>query len=138
MKQRKWARVTALSIATMAWAAADGLRAQESEITRFSVDGGAARSAGGFFELSGTAGQPDAAALSGGRFSMAGGFWFGQAATDCNTDGGVDQFDYAAFEACLSGPGGGWPAPHCACFDLEADGDVDLLDWVVLQISYSG
>ena len=32
-------------------------------------------SAGGSFSLNGTIGQPDAGAMSGGNFSLAGGFW---------------------------------------------------------------
>jgi hypothetical protein len=40
----------------------------------YTIDGGAASSHGGDFALSGTVGQPDAGALSGGVFTLAGGF----------------------------------------------------------------
>ena len=48
------------------------------EIPWFTVDsGGATTSAGGDFTLGGTAGQPDAGALSGGGYALSGGFWPG-------------------------------------------------------------
>ena len=45
------------------------------EIPWYTVDGGASVSQGGDYSLSGTIGQHDAGFLSGGEFSMAGGFW---------------------------------------------------------------
>jgi hypothetical protein len=39
------------------------------------VDGGGGASTGGVFSVSGTVGQPDAGALSGGQFTLLGGFW---------------------------------------------------------------
>jgi hypothetical protein len=41
------------------------------------IDGGGGRSAAGALVLSGTAGQPDAGAMSGGSYALAGGFWHG-------------------------------------------------------------
>ena len=43
----------------------------------WTVDGGGGESAGGGFSLSGSAGQPDAGALSGSDFELTGGFWHG-------------------------------------------------------------
>jgi hypothetical protein len=45
----------------------------------WTVDGGGGTSQGGDFSLSGTAGQPDTAALQGGDFTLQGGFWAGAA-----------------------------------------------------------
>jgi hypothetical protein len=42
------------------------------------VDGGGT-STGGVYTLSGTAGQPDAGVLSGGEYTLGGGFWRGGA-----------------------------------------------------------
>ena len=39
------------------------------------VDGGGGTSTGGVFTVSGTIGQPDAGAMSGGDYSLTGGFW---------------------------------------------------------------
>ena len=109
------------------------------EINRFTIDGGGDMfSVGGGFELSGTIGQPDAGILSGGGLTLAGGFWFGQSLCDCNEDGVVNLLDYSDFAACASGPDGGLVAPSCACFDLDADQDVDLVDYCEFQRLFSG
>ena len=109
------------------------------ELSRSTIDGGGIMfSTGGDFELSGTTGQPDAGVMSNGSFALTGGFWFQQVPGDCNGDGGVDLFDYATFEACMSGPDGGLSEPACVCFDLDVDGDVDLQDACEFQRAFSG
>ncbi len=47
------------------------------DLTWNTVDGGGGKSTGGTFEVTGTIGQPDAstAAMTGGNFSLSGGFW---------------------------------------------------------------
>ncbi len=48
------------------------------DLTWSTIDGGGGNSAGGGYQLAGTLGQPDAgAALSGGVYSLSGGFWGG-------------------------------------------------------------
>jgi hypothetical protein len=49
--------------------------AQGYEVGWFTVDGGGGASSGGEFSISGTIGQPDAGLLSGGGFTIEGGFW---------------------------------------------------------------
>lgn len=51
--------------------------AQTFSIDWHTIDGGGGTSTGGVFAVSGTAGQPDAnsQALTGGTFSLTGGFW---------------------------------------------------------------
>ncbi|GAB4404019.1 MAG: hypothetical protein Kow00123_15620 [Anaerolineales bacterium] len=50
------------------------------EISWYTVDGGGhAFSTGGGYSLGGTVGQPDAGALSGGAYTLLGGFWGGWA-----------------------------------------------------------
>ena len=51
------------------------VRAQQFAIDWFTVDGGGGTSTGGVFSVSGTIGQPDAGKMSGGNFSVDGGFW---------------------------------------------------------------
>jgi hypothetical protein len=52
------------------------------DLTWNTVDGGGATwSEGGGYALGGTVGQPDAGVLSGGGYTLAGGFWGGGAAT---------------------------------------------------------
>lgn len=51
--------------------------AQNYAIDWFTIDGGGGTSTGGVYVVSGTIGQPDAGTLSGGSYSLAGGFWSG-------------------------------------------------------------
>jgi len=53
---------------------------------------------------------------------------------DCSVDGDVDLNDYADFESCLAGPGGGLAA-GCGCADLDCDNDVDLADFAGFQVA---
>src|ERR1700692_3967957 len=50
---------------------------QSYSIDWFTIDGGGGTSSGGAYTLSGTIGQPDAGQLSGGNFTLDGGFWGG-------------------------------------------------------------
>lgn len=45
------------------------------DLASWTSDGGGGTSRGGGWTLSGTAGQPDAGTLSGGRWQLEGGFW---------------------------------------------------------------
>ena len=114
--------------------------AGEFEMIRWTIDGGGmVQAAGGNFELSGTAGQPDAGVVaSGGEFALTSGFWFRQAEGDCNCDSAVNLFDFGAFTDCLTGPGGGLIEPGCICFDLDRDEDVDLDDFLAFQFAFTG
>ena len=49
--------------------------AQNFSIDWFTIDGGGGTSTGGVFSVSGTIGQPDAGRMSGGNFTLEGGFW---------------------------------------------------------------
>ena len=51
--------------------------AQSYSIDWFSIDCGGGPSTGGGYTLSGTLGQPDAGTLSGGSYTLEGGFWPG-------------------------------------------------------------
>lgn len=54
---------------------------------------------------------------------------------DCDLDGDVDLYDYGCFQECF----GQNPLPmDCEKFDYEPDSDVDLDDFVLFQLSYSG
>jgi hypothetical protein len=58
-------------VATMALAA----RAQNYSLDWYSIDGGGGASTGGVYTVSGTIGQPDAGHMSGGNYTVDGGFW---------------------------------------------------------------
>jgi hypothetical protein len=49
--------------------------AQSYSIDWFTIDGGGGTSTGGVYSVSGTIGQPDAGHMSGGNYSIDGGFW---------------------------------------------------------------
>lgn len=51
------------------------VRAQSYSLDWFTIDGGGGTSTGGVYSVSGTIGQPDAGHMSGGAFSLDGGFW---------------------------------------------------------------
>ncbi|MHC4695320.1 MAG: hypothetical protein ACYTFA_01105 [Planctomycetota bacterium] len=133
--RRKWtiAAVTLLLPAGLVVALDD------FEISRWTIDGGGELfTTGGDYELSGTVGQPDAGAITGGAFELTGGLWFPLATGDCNSDGGVNAFDYSDFGPCLSGPGAGLLMLDCDCFDIDNDEDVDLSDVAQFQRSFTG
>jgi hypothetical protein len=49
----------------------------------------------------------------------------------------LDESNYPCFAACLAGPGRAVPS-SCAGFDLDADDDIDLLDFASFQATLSG
>jgi hypothetical protein len=57
-------------------------------------------------------------------------------AGDCDVNWSVDLADYAGLATCLSGPGVGVDAA-CGCPDLDTDGDVDLRDFGLFQVSFT-
>lgn len=62
------------------------VHAQSYSIDWFTLDGGGGTSTGGVYSVSGTIGQLDAGTLSGGTFTLEGGFWLG--VTQVNVPGG--------------------------------------------------
>lgn len=56
---------------------------------------------------------------------------------DADKDGDVDQADFAVFQKCYSGPGGGM-YPGCLCFDRGRDNDVDPDDLAAFNACASG
>ncbi len=116
------------------------------EIPWFTVDGGGAvATAGGGYELSGTIGQPDAGVMSGGSYTLRGGFWVGGGAPpaacgcgDVDQSGFVDLLDFTTLATCF---GLQAPAPGCAaevffCADLNGDGAVNLLDFSLFSNAF--
>ncbi len=49
--------------------------AQQYAIDWFTINGGGGTSTGGLYTVTGTVGQPDAGVMSGGPYSLTGGFW---------------------------------------------------------------
>lgn len=61
----------ALGFVAVAFAAS----AQNFSIDWYTIDGGGGTSTGGIYSVTGTIGQPDAGIMSGGSYSLLGGFW---------------------------------------------------------------
>ena len=126
----------ALSVAVLSSAQLGQTRADEFEISRWTIDGGGVmESKGGEFELSGTIGQPDTGILKSYEFTLTGGFWFEQPPGDCNSDGWANLYDYSDLAWCLTGPEGELKT-NCDCFDVDNDDDVDLLDAAQFQSAF--
>lgn len=83
-RQRRLALVLVVLLAT-AILGEGGVVAQTGggyDLTWSTIDGGGGSSAGGGYQLIGTLGQPDAGpTLSGGGYSLSGGFWGGVSIT---------------------------------------------------------
>ncbi|MFM9997040.1 MAG: hypothetical protein ACKVU4_14715 [Phycisphaerales bacterium] len=66
------------------------------------IDGGGGVSTGGGFSLHATIAQPDAGAMAGGAFELAGGFWAGGGPPpcypDCNGSGSLSVADFGCFQ----------------------------------------
>ncbi len=123
-------RLALLTGAVMILALAPSAIAQDFAIDWYTVDGGGGFSAGGDFELEGTAGQPDAGILTGGNFELSGGFWAGavpQCAClgDMNADGDRNGADISAFVGCVIQGG------SCVCADVNGMNGVTLADVTV-------
>jgi hypothetical protein len=125
MNRRTWI-TSCVGILTL-WLLADVLVVADLAVEWYTVDGGGvAQSTGGDFELSGTIGQPDAGLMSGGSYTLSGGFWAVPPCwclADLNQDGFRDGRDVQAFLDCY------WSLnPGCGCADVEPDGELDSAD----------
>ena len=128
----RWMTLSAACAVLCSFVAAD-----EFDLSWHTVDGGGMTfSSGGGFELSGTIGQPDAGVLTGSGFGLTGGFWFETPPGDCDFDGITNLTEFGDFMDCTTGPTGSVDA-SCACFDLDGDSDVDLLDFGRFQASFN-
>lgn len=68
MKALRWLLPLALIAPALA-------QAQSFAVDWFTIDSGGGTSSGGTYSLSGTIGQPDAGRLTGGSYTLEGGFW---------------------------------------------------------------
>jgi hypothetical protein len=89
------------SVALTATTAA-GQMGPNLDLSWSTIDGGGGTSSGGTFTLTGTIGQPDAGAMAGGVFQIAGGFLGGGGPPpcypDCNASGTLNIADFGCFQ----------------------------------------
>ena len=63
--------------------------------------------------------------------------WFSPVPRPCDADNDLDLADFATFQACFTGAGGGLTA-GCDCTDVDGDGDVDLADAAIFNAFFAG
>lgn len=124
---RSSARVAA--IAVLAVAALGGASASATfDLSWYTIDGGGAMfSTGGSYSLGGTIGQHDAGVMSGGSYTLVGGFWALPTSPalcpgDMNCDGVVNFDDIDLFVEALQGLPS-WPYPNCPWLNGDVNGD---------------
>ncbi|CUU11145.1 hypothetical protein GBSOP10_109946 [Armatimonadetes bacterium GBS] len=105
------------------------------DLSWWTIDGGGITFAtGGSFNMGGTVGQPDASnALTGGTYSLTGGFWFAPACIPTNGDadgsGCVDDADLLTVLFAFGATGAN-PA------DVNCDATVDDADLLVVLFNF--
>jgi hypothetical protein len=104
------------------------------DLSWWTIDGGGVTFAtGGTFNLGGTAGQPDASsALTGGAFSLTGGFWF----TPCILSNGDVDGNGCVDDADLLQVLFNFGATGLNPADLNCDGTVDDADLLTVLFNF--
>jgi hypothetical protein len=127
-------KLKAMTIAVLATILSARAIAQPYAITWSTVDGGGIMfSNGGPYQLGATAGQPDAGPssgpMTGGSYSLVGGFWLPASTCTClgdmNADGLKDGRDLQQFVDCVTLGG------DCACGNVDGLAGVTLNDVAV-------
>jgi hypothetical protein len=96
---------------------------QSYSIDWFTIDGGGGTSTGGVYSVSGTIGQPDAGTMSGGPYTLEGGFW--GVAVAIQTEG-------APLLTIIKGAGSviiSWPSPSTG-FVLQENMALGNTNWM--------
>ena len=99
------------------------------------IDGGGGESSAGDVVIAGTIGQPDAGGMSGGTFTLAGGFWsIGGDATPCPADiDGSGEVDFSDLLAILAAWG---PCGETCPEDIDGSGDVGFSDLLAVLAAW--
>jgi len=123
----------ALLLAGVLWCfGSASLQAQNHSIDWFTMDGGGGTSTGGVYSVSGTIGQPDANAppLTGGNFSLIGGFWSLLAVQTPGAPLLTIRLTSANTALVL------WPSPSTG-FTLQQNTDLNTANWVAASETVS-
>ena len=114
---------TGLTIAFLLLLAVSAAQAQSYSIDWFTIDGGGGTSTGGVFSVSGTIGQPDAGHMSGGNFTLDGGFWGIVAAVQTPGAPLLRVFRTTTNTVVVA-----WPDPSTG-FSLQQESDLKNPNW---------
>jgi len=110
----------------------NAVRAQSYSIDWSTIDGGGGVSTGGVYQVSGTIGQPDAgAAMTGGSYSVTGGFWSLIAAVQTPGAPLLTITLTHTNTAVVS-----WPSPSTG-FALQQNSSVGTTNWTEVGLSPS-
>ena len=100
-------------------------QSQTFSIDWFSIDGGSGTSTGGVYSVSGTIGQTDAGRMSGGNFTLDGGFW---AIVAVQTPGGPAL---RVTRTTTNTVVVAWPAPSTG-FSLQQNSSAASTNWTAV------
>jgi hypothetical protein len=98
--------------------------AQSYSIDWFTVDGGGGTSTGGMYVVSGTAGQADGGTMSGGGYSLVGGFWGIISAVQTQGAPLLKIYLAGGNSAVIS-----WPSPSMG-FALQQNANLSTANWL--------
>lgn len=107
----------------LAWIFSVSAKAQNYSIDFFSIDGGGGISTGGSYSLVGTIGQPDAGKLTGGNYTLDGGFLSGIVLVQA-TGAPLLSIQLSTTNAIIS-----WQADISTGFVLEESTSLDANSW---------
>jgi hypothetical protein len=101
-----------------------GLLNAQYSVDWSTIDGGGGTSTGGVFTVSGTVGQPDAGAMSGGLYTLQGGFWGVIAAVPTPGAPGLSIFRATTNSVAVS-----WPSPSTGWMLQQNTNGVSSVNW---------
>ena len=122
--------ISLLILLTLTWTAL-AQTGGDYDLSWSTVDGGGRGSIGGSYTLMGTAGQPDAGVLSGGDYTLQGGFQRCAVAHDPDDNGLVDAAD-VQFVATR------WRSDSPGRADRDGDGEVTVRDIMLVAAGWGG
>jgi len=100
------------------------VHAQNYAIDWFTIGGGGGTSTGGVYLVAGTIGQPDAGAMTGGSYTLQGGFW-GVVAAVQTTNAPFLSIEHTTTNSVIIS----WPAPTTG-WQLQENADLTMTSWV--------
>jgi hypothetical protein len=107
------------------WLAASAVQGETIYTIDWStVDGGGGTSTGGVYSASGTIGPPDTGGMTGGSFSLEGGFWEVVAVVQTPSAPSVSIFRTSTNTMAVA-----WPSPSAGWMLQQNTNSVDSLDW---------
>lgn len=100
------------------------VNAQNYAIAWFTIDGGGGTSSGGAYSLSGTIGQPEAGMMTGGSYTLQGGFWSVVGAVQ-TTNAPLLSIEHTTTNSVIIS----WPAPATG-WQLQENANLTTTNWV--------